>query len=48
MCDLLCNEHETTIKGFSISPIGAGYLFGGDIVESFCELNKVDFIARAY
>ena len=36
------------IKGFSVSPRGAGYLFGEDIVYSFCELNKVDFIARAH
>ena len=48
MCDLLWSDPEASIKGFSISPRGAGYLFGGDIVESFCELNKVDFIARAH
>ncbi len=48
MCDLLLNEHEVTIKVLSISPSGAGYLFEGDIVESFCELNKVNFITRAY
>ena len=48
MCDLLLNEHEVTIKVLSISPRGAGYLFEGDIVESFCELNKVNFITKAY
>ena len=48
MCDLLWSDPEATIKGLSISPRSAGYLFLGDIVENFCELNKVDFIARAY
>ena len=48
MCDLLWSDPEVIIKVLSISPRGAGYLFGGDIVENFCELNKVDFIARAY
>ena len=48
MCDLLWNDHEVSIKVLSISPRGAGYLFEGDIVENFCELNKVDFIARVY
>ena len=48
MCDLLWSDPEVTIKVLSISPRGAGYLFGGDNVENFCELNKVDFIARAY
>ena len=42
MCDLLWSDPEVTIKVLSISPRGAGYVFGGDIVESFCELNKVD------
>ena len=48
MCDLLWSDPEVTIKVLSISPRGARYLFRGDIVENFCELNKVNFITRAY
>jgi serine/threonine-protein phosphatase 4 catalytic subunit len=48
MCDLIWSDPEATIKVLSIGPRAAGYFFGGDIVESFCELNKVDFNARAY
>ena len=32
MCDLLWSDPEESI-GWSISPRGAGYIFGGDIVE---------------
>ena len=48
MYDLLWSDPEATIKGLSISPRSAGYLFWGDIVENFFELNNVDVIARAY
>jgi len=30
------------INGWSMSPRGAGYLFGGDIVEVFCQINEVE------
>ena len=36
------------ITGWSVSPRGAGYLFGGDQVEKFCRENSVDLIARAH
>ena len=36
------------IKGWSLSPRGAGYLFGGDIVQMFCRTNDVIQIARAH
>ena len=42
MCDLIWSDAEAIIKVLSISPRGAGYLFGGNIVESLYELNKVD------
>ena len=35
-------------KGFGISPRGAGYLFGKDVVETFEQLNKIQLIARAH
>jgi len=34
--------------GWSVSPRGAGYLFGGDIVEKFNRENKIDLICRAH
>ena len=36
------------LKGFGISPRGAGYLFGKDVVETFEQLNKIQLIARAH
>ena len=42
MCDLVRSDPEANIKVLSVSPRGAGYFFGGDIVENFYELNKVD------
>ena len=48
MCDLLWSDPDQDQKGFGISPRGAGYLFGGDIVESFNHKNKISLIARAH
>jgi len=31
-----------------VSPRGAGYLFGGEIVEKFNRENNIDMIARAH
>ena len=36
------------IDGWSLSPRGAGYLFGGDVVAQFNRVNKVSLIARAH
>lgn len=36
------------IEGWGLSPRGAGYLFGGDVVAKFNEINKLDLIARAH
>lgn len=33
-------------NGFGMSPRGAGFLFGPDVVQNFCETNKVDLICR--
>jgi len=32
------------ITGYSISPRGAGYLFGSDIVSTFNTANNIDLI----
>lgn len=47
MCDLLWSDPED-IEGWGISPRGAGYLFGGDVVQKFFEINDVNLIARAH
>jgi serine/threonine-protein phosphatase 4 catalytic subunit len=36
------------IEGFGLSPRGAGYIFGGDVVEKFCRSNNIDLITRAH
>lgn len=47
MCDLMWSDPEE-ITGWSVSPRGAGYLFGGDIVEKFNRENGIDLICRAH
>lgn len=47
MCDLLWSDPEE-IDGWGLSPRGAGYLFGGDVVAMFNERNDLDLIARAH
>ncbi|CAG8729860.1 8633_t:CDS:2, partial [Gigaspora rosea] len=47
MCDLLWSDPDD-IEGWGISPRGAGYLFGGDIVAQFLQHNNLDLIARAH
>ena len=47
MCDLMWSDPEE-INGWSMSPRGAGYLFGGDVVAEFCMTNNVSQVARAH
>lgn len=47
MSDIMWSDPDE-IKGWGVSPRGAGYLFGGDVVESFNHVNKLDVIARAH
>ncbi|CAG8493394.1 5921_t:CDS:2 [Scutellospora calospora] len=47
MCDLLWSDPDD-IEGWGLSPRGAGYLFGGDIVAQFLQNNNLDLIARAH
>eukprot|EP00301_Raphidiophrys_heterophryoidea_P015955 c2496_g1_i1.p1 GENE.c2496_g1_i1~~c2496_g1_i1.p1 ORF type:complete len:313 (+),score=50.39 c2496_g1_i1:32-970(+) len=47
MCDLMWSDPED-IDGWALSPRGAGYLFGGDVVAEFNHKNKIDLIARAH
>jgi serine/threonine-protein phosphatase 4 catalytic subunit len=47
MCDLLWSDPED-IEGWRLSPRGAGYLFGGEIVKKFNHSNGIDLICRAH
>ena len=47
MCDLLWSDPED-IEGWGLSPRGAGYLFGGNIVKQFNHVNRLECIARAH
>ena len=47
MCDLMWSDPED-IEGWGLSPRGAGYLFGGDVVAKFNEINHIELIARAH
>jgi len=47
MCDLLWSDPED-IEGWSMSPRGAGFIFGGDVVQQFNRTNGLDVICRAH
>lgn len=47
MCDLLWSDPEE-IEGWGLSPRGAGYLFGYDVVQQFNETNKLELICRSH
>ena len=36
------------VQGWAVSPRGAGYLFGGDVVEQFNHANALEMICRAH
>jgi len=47
MCDLMWSDPDE-ISGWGLSPRGAGYLFGGDVVEEFNRVNSLTLICRAH
>ena len=47
MCDLLWSDPDE-IDGWGLSPRGAGFLFGSDIVKCFNHNNDLSLIARAH
>ncbi|KAG5990141.1 hypothetical protein E4U52_004898 [Claviceps spartinae] len=47
MCDLLWSDPDDII-GWGLSPRGAGFLFGADIVREFNHKNDLSLIARAH
>jgi serine/threonine-protein phosphatase 4 catalytic subunit len=47
MCDMLWSDPDE-MTGWGLSPRGAGYLFGGDVVDQFLTTNQLTMIARAH
>ena len=47
MCDLLWSDPDD-IDGWGLSPRGAGFLFGADIVKCFNHKNDLSLICRAH
>ncbi|PAA80710.1 hypothetical protein BOX15_Mlig025450g1, partial [Macrostomum lignano] len=47
MCDLLWSDPEDTL-GWGVSPRGAGFLFGSDVVAQFNQSNNIELICRAH
>jgi serine/threonine-protein phosphatase 4 catalytic subunit len=41
------SDPEETL-GWGVSPRGAGYLFGSDVVSQFNQINNIDLICRAH
>ena len=48
MADIMWSDPDETITGWGVSPRGAGYLFGHDVVEKFNHVNGISLIARAH
>ncbi|KAM7541602.1 hypothetical protein Aperf_G00000026900 [Anoplocephala perfoliata] len=47
LCDLLWSDPEN-VSTWTVSPRGAGFLFGEEVTEKFVTLNGLDFICRAH
>ena len=45
---MLTSNFSSDIEGWGLSPRGAGYLFGVDVVQTFNDANNVDMICRAH
>ena len=42
------SDPDTDNVGFALSPRGAGYLFGAEVLEKFLHFNKVKCLIRAH
>ena len=48
-CDMMWSDpNDNDVDGWSVSPRGAGYLFGITPTEQFCHRNDVQLICRAH
>ena len=48
IADIMWSDPDAEKEGFSVSPRGAGYIFGHDVVLKFLHLNKLQHICRAH
>ncbi|CAG8592766.1 1914_t:CDS:2, partial [Scutellospora calospora] len=48
MADLVWSDPDPDKDEFAISPRGAGYTFGGQVVKRFLEINQMEHILRAH
>lgn len=48
IADVMWSDPDNERQGFSISPRGAGYVFGHDVARRFLWLNKLDHLVRAH
>ncbi|KAJ1999866.1 putative serine/threonine protein phosphatase, partial [Coemansia thaxteri] len=48
LADILWSDPDAEIRGFGRSQRGAGYTFGGDVVERFLHINGMSHILRAH
>lgn len=46
--DLMWSDPDADKSGFSVSPRGAGYIFGEDVAERFCHTNNLKSVYRAH
>eukprot|EP01062_Namystynia_karyoxenos_P077087 TRINITY_DN768_c1_g3_i1.p1 TRINITY_DN768_c1_g3~~TRINITY_DN768_c1_g3_i1.p1 ORF type:complete len:338 (+),score=95.06 TRINITY_DN768_c1_g3_i1:98-1015(+) len=47
MCDLMWSDPED-VDGWGLSPRGAGYIFGADVVQQFHKTNGTELITRSH
>lgn len=48
MADLVWSDPDVAILDFKLSPRGAGYLFGNDVIDKFCHDNSLVQMIRAH
>ncbi|KAL6450306.1 PPG1 Serine/threonine-protein phosphatase PP2A-like PPG1 [Candida maltosa Xu316] len=48
MADLVWSDPDIAISDFKLSPRGAGYLFGNDVIDKFCNDNNLVQMIRAH
>ena len=48
MADMMWSDPDETVFGWGVSPRGAGYLFGEDVVKIFRHTNQLKLIVRAH
>ena len=48
MCDMLWSDPDESTERWGLSPRGAGYLFGKQVVEDFMERNGLSLITRSH